>query len=98
MMAFHLLSYEVIKMDFHWEDGEDKTEKLYIPQLRLTLFVINKEKGWIAFGKFDDTDKIYYQTDPFKTKKEAKKHIITFLCAGLAKCQFDLLASIFPKK
>lgn len=81
-------------MIYEWEYTKGKY-KLYIPELRCTLIVFEKE-GWHGLGKFDYAKdrKTFLLDEVSNTPNESKNLLVTHLLTGLFECQKNLMSTL----
>ncbi len=84
--------------DYTWVKGKCgklQGQSMYVPELRVHLFVLKTEKGWCGVAKFlYQEDNKTFNTKPLKLMKDAKSCLVNNLVTGLCKCQFKIMATI----
>jgi hypothetical protein len=81
-------------MDYKWIEVKDGY-KMYVPELRLNLYVMNSAKGWVGIAKFlYDEENKQYNTKAYPNMETAQSKLVNNLVAGLCNCQLNIMASI----
>lgn len=82
---------------YDWEITE-KTQRLFVPELGLTLYVTSVDNGYRGLYVTEvNGNKLSGKTVLYGTAEEAKVALVTNLITGFMKVQTKLMATIAPK-
>lgn len=82
--------------ELNWERITSKKYKLYVPELRLTMFLVKQgeeltEPSWLGVGQFDyKSGSMTYKTELQYSADDAKTKLIGQVLVGLGKAQAEL--------
>ena len=77
------------------DSGGCRGQVMYVPELRLNLYVVKHNNKWVGVAKFAyNENKTNHTTKPHDNIDIAKSKLVNKLIGGLRKCEKDLLDTI----